>query len=118
MRLVFMRLVFADLWLFKECGPAGPRRSARDQHNTAAVTLVHEGTKDNVLPEMACVVVNDRVLSEREVKPQEVVGAVLAHWKGLVKLGIGEHRGDLADRRWCQGREGPRQVVAVVAELP
>ncbi len=51
-----MRLVFADLWLFKESGPAGLRRSARDQHNIAAVTLVHGGTKDNVPPETACVV--------------------------------------------------------------
>jgi hypothetical protein len=113
-----MRLVFADLWLFEGSGPAGPRRSARDQHDPAAVTLVHGGTKDNFVLETTRVVVNDRVLSEREVKPQEAVGAVLAHGTGLVKVGIGEHRGDLADRRRCQGRVGPRQVVAVVAELP
>ena len=40
---------------------------------------------------------------------------MLAHGKGSVKVGIVEHRGDLADRRRCQSREGLRQVVAVVA---
>jgi hypothetical protein len=43
----------------------------------------------NFLLETTCVVVNDRVLFEREVKPQEAVAAVLAHGKGLMKEGWG-----------------------------
>jgi carboxypeptidase PM20D1 len=77
-----MRIVFKNMWLFspvvKKILEASPDSNAT-LRTTAAVTIFHAGTKDNVMPSHAMAVVNFRLL------PGDTIGGVTEYVRKVVE---------------------------------
>lgn len=75
------RFLFANRWLFQPLlvrSLAASSSSSPMVRTTTAVTIIHGGVKDNVLPSQAVAVVNYRIL------PGDTVNSVIAHTRDTI----------------------------------